>query len=264
MNPKNCREGRREKYAFDDGKRNQTRGELRGRRVNPPQTPVRLRSYSRHRTQSVEQPQLFGAVAHKLLDKEAVSLRVDVFPATQTCYCLVHISREPYSHHNLKPVETPSFGDLHLCAEASGKVLDYDSVRCGEEGKDCRQKRPLIVSEQFPPVVGVVSEVDVSGSPERCLSEFVGFPQLQRLRVPLCDRCDAHLRPAAGWGREQIVKAPERGWVRSAQCRGTGEQPWRVLPTCSGRAHAFIYIMSILYPDKNDRWSSSDILILIE
>lgn len=48
-------------------------------------------------------------------------------------------------HHDLKPIETTRFGNLHFSTEPLDQVLIHDPVRRGEESQDVRDEVAFVV-----------------------------------------------------------------------------------------------------------------------
>lgn len=69
-------------------------------------------------------------------------------------------------HHDLETVEASCFGYLDLGAESLNKVLVDNTVRGGEKGKNVGDEEALVVVKLVVPVVEVLGEVDLLGSPE--------------------------------------------------------------------------------------------------
>ena len=96
------------------------------------------------------------------INQERVCLRVDVL------------------HHDLETVEAPSFGDLNLAAESLEQVLVDNAIRRGEEGEDVGDEEALVISQAVVPVVEILGQVDLLGSPEGSLVLLVHLPDLFR------------------------------------------------------------------------------------
>lgn len=94
------------------------------------------------------------------VDQEGVGLGVDVL------------------HHDLETVEAARLGDLDLAAEALNEVLVDDAVGSGEEGQDVRDEVLLIIVQAVVPVVQILGEVNLLGSPEGGLGLLVHLPNL--------------------------------------------------------------------------------------
>lgn len=94
------------------------------------------------------------------VDEERVGLGVDVFD------------------HDLESVEAASLRDLNLRAETLEEVLIHDAVRGGEEGKNVRDEVSLVIIEPVVPVVEILRQVDLFGSPEGRLGLLVHLPDL--------------------------------------------------------------------------------------
>ena len=77
-------------------------------------------------------------------------------------------------HGNLKPVEAPCFGYLNFCAKLLSQIFEHDAVTCCEEGKDVFDEM-LFFFIEFLPILEILVEVDLIGSPKRCQMFFVHF-----------------------------------------------------------------------------------------
>jgi hypothetical protein len=86
-------------------------------------------------------------------------------------------------HHDLEAIEAACLGNLHFSAEAFDKVLVDDPVRSGEEGEDVRDKVSLVIVHPVVPVVQILGEINLLGSPEGRLCLFVHLPDLCLVRL---------------------------------------------------------------------------------
>ena len=102
------------------------------------------------------------------VDQQRVGLRVNVL------------------HHDLEAVEATGLRDLHLAREALNKVLVDDAIGGGEEGKDVGDEVALVVVEAGVPIVHVLGQIDLFGSPEGRFGLLVHLPDL--------DRCEGRSR----------------------------------------------------------------------
>jgi hypothetical protein len=109
----------------------------------------------------VEQVVALLGLADVCVDEQRVCLRVDVL------------------HHDLEAVEAAGLGDLYLAREALDKVLVDDAIGGGEEGEDVGNEEALVVVQSLVPVVEVLGEIDLFGSPERGLGLLVHLPDLE-------------------------------------------------------------------------------------
>ena len=94
-------------------------------------------------------------------------------------------------HHDLETVETTGLRDLDLGAESLNEVLVDDTIGGGEEGKNVRDEILLVVIELVVPVVEILGEINLFGSPERGLGLLVHLPDL---------RCNRFVRLGFVWG----------------------------------------------------------------
>ena len=99
------------------------------------------------------------------VDEQGVGLGVDVL------------------HHDLEAVEAARFRDLNFTAEALDEVLIDDTIRRGEEGEHVGDEIALVVVQAVVPVVEVLREVNLFGSPEGGLSLLVHLPDLELMHV---------------------------------------------------------------------------------
>lgn len=101
-----------------------------------------------------------GRLLDVCIDEKRIRLRVDVL------------------HHDLESIETPSFGDLDLSAKSLDEILIDNAIRCGEEGEDVGNKPLLVVIESVVPIMEVLGQVNLLGSPEGSLVLLVHLPDL--------------------------------------------------------------------------------------
>jgi len=101
-----------------------------------------------------------GDVADVSVDKKGVGLGVDIL------------------HHDLKAVEATCLWYLDLGAKPLEEVLVDDTIRGSEESEDMRDEETLIVVESVVPVVEILGEINLLGSPEGCLGLLVHLPDL--------------------------------------------------------------------------------------
>lgn len=94
------------------------------------------------------------------VDKQGVGLGVDVL------------------HHDLEAVEATGLGDLDLGTETLDKVLVDNAVGGGEESQDVGDEVTLIVVQAVVPVVEILREINLLGSPERGFGLLVHLPDL--------------------------------------------------------------------------------------
>lgn len=80
--------------------------------------------------------------------------------------------------HDLESVEATSLRDLDLSTETLHQVLVDNTVRSSEESKDVRDEVALVIIQTVVPVVQVLRQVDLFGSPERSLGLLVHLPYL--------------------------------------------------------------------------------------
>jgi hypothetical protein len=90
-------------------------------------------------------------------------------------------------HHDLETIEATRFGRLNFPAEPFDQILVDDAVRRCEEGKDVRDEVPFIVIKAILPVMEVLREVHLLGSPEAGFCLLVHLPYLfwQRATIML-------------------------------------------------------------------------------
>ena len=100
------------------------------------------------------------------VDEQAVHLGVDVL------------------HHDLEAIETASLGYLNLTAKAFNQVLIDNSITGCEEGQDMGDEVAFIIVKAVVPVVEILGQVHLLGSPEGCLSLLVHLPYFM---VPGCE-----------------------------------------------------------------------------
>ena len=81
-------------------------------------------------------------------------------------------------HHDLKSVEAASFGYLHLPTESLDKILIDDPVGSGEEGKDMGDEVALVIIQSIVPVMEILGQINLLGSPEGCFGLLVHLPDL--------------------------------------------------------------------------------------
>lgn len=82
------------------------------------------------------------------------------------------------AHHDLETVEAPRFSGLNLVGEPLDEVLVDDTVRGSEEGQNVGNEVAFVVVELVVPVVLVLGQIHLFGSPERCLGFLVHLPDL--------------------------------------------------------------------------------------
>jgi hypothetical protein len=109
----------------------------------------------------VEQVLALPWLADVCVDEQRVCLRVDVL------------------HHDLETVEASCLGYLHLAGESLYKVLVDDTIRGGEEGEDVGDEEALVIVETLVPVVEILGQINLFGSPERSFSLLVHLPDLE-------------------------------------------------------------------------------------
>ena len=108
----------------------------------------------------VEEVSPLGGLLDVGVNEQGVGLRVDVF------------------HHDLEAVEAACLRNLDLAAEALNQVLVDDAVGGGEEGKDVGDEVLLILVQLVVPIVEILGQIDLLGSPERGLGLLVHLPDL--------------------------------------------------------------------------------------
>lgn len=116
--------------------------------IDPFHGPLCLIVDHRHIGDSIEEIVLFGLILDEGVDKEGVSLGMDVL------------------HSYLKAIEAARLGDLHLHAELLGQVLQHDSVGGGKKCQDVFDE-VLLIGLELLPVVEVLEEVHLVDRPER-------------------------------------------------------------------------------------------------
>ena len=94
------------------------------------------------------------------IDEQGVCFRMDVF------------------HHDLKSIEAASFRYLHLPTESLDKVLIDNPIGSGEEGKDVGDEVTLVIIQSVVPVMEILGQVNLLGSPEGCFGLLVHLPDL--------------------------------------------------------------------------------------
>ena len=82
-------------------------------------------------------------------------------------------------HHDLKSIEAASFRYLHLPAESLDKVFVNDPVRSSEEGKDVGDEVTLVIVQSVVPVMKILGQINLLGSPEGCFGLLVHLPDLR-------------------------------------------------------------------------------------
>ena len=88
-------------------------------------------------------------------------------------------------HHDLEAVEASSLGSLNLSTESLNEVLVDDTIRGSKEGEDVRDKVSLVVVELVVPIVQILGQIDLFGSPEGCLGLLVELPDLRMVMKAL-------------------------------------------------------------------------------
>lgn len=81
-------------------------------------------------------------------------------------------------HHDLETVEASSLGDLNLATETLDKVLVHDTIRGSKESQDVGDEVSFIVVESVVPVVHVLRQIDLFGSPKGGFGFLVHLPDL--------------------------------------------------------------------------------------
>jgi hypothetical protein len=110
----------------------------------------------------VEQVCALPWLADICVDEERVCLRVNVL------------------HHDLEAVEASCLWYLDLAGKALDKVLVDNAIGCSEEGKDVGDEEALVVVEALVPVVEILGQINLFGSPERSFGLLVHLPDLVR------------------------------------------------------------------------------------
>ncbi len=111
----------------------------------------------------MEQEVLFLGVFNIGVNQQRVYLRVDVLDG------------------DLETVKAAGLGNLDFTHEIEHEVLVYDAVAGGKKRQHVFDKVALVIGEFVVPVGLVLHEVNLFGSPERCLGFFVPFPHFRVL-----------------------------------------------------------------------------------
>ena len=78
----------------------------------------------------------------------------------------------------MEAIEAARLSRLHFVAEALDQVFVYDPIGSGEESKDVADEVAFIVVELVLPVVEILGEIHLLGSPEGGFSLLVHLPDL--------------------------------------------------------------------------------------
>ena len=110
---------------------------------------------------SIEEIRALLGLADVCVDEKGVCFRVDVL------------------HHDLETVEAASLGDLYLAGESLEEVLVDDAIGGGEKREDVGDEEALVVVEALVPVVKILGQIDLLGSPEGSFGLLVHLPDLR-------------------------------------------------------------------------------------
>ena len=108
----------------------------------------------------VEQVGALPGLADVCVDEQRVCLRVNVL------------------HHDLETIEASRLRYLYLAGESLDKVLVHDAIGGGEESKDVGDEEALVVVEALVPVVEILGQINLFGSPERSFGLLIHLPDL--------------------------------------------------------------------------------------
>ena len=105
---------------------------------------------------------------------------------------------------DLESVECASFGDLNLCHELRGEILEDNAIGGGKEGEDVSDEVALVGGQGLE-MAEVVGEVDFLGGPEGGHRALVELPDLRVL-----DR--KHAESIGIWGQERFFHDRRHDW----------------------------------------------------
>lgn len=83
------------------------------------------------------------------------------------------------SHHNLEAIEAARLGCLHFIAETLDEVLVDNAIGRREESENVADEVSLIVIQLVLPVMHILRQIHLFGSPEGRLGLLVHLPDLQ-------------------------------------------------------------------------------------
>ena len=160
LEPEDGGESTAEEDTLDGSKGDETLSKGGALVGDPTKSPVGLLADARDGIDGVEEVSPLRGLLDVSVDKEGVGLGVNVL------------------HHDLETVEAASLGDLDLAAETLDKVLVDDTIGGGEEGENVGDEVPLVIGKSVVPVVEILGEINLLGSPEGSLGLLVHLPDL--------------------------------------------------------------------------------------
>lgn len=81
-------------------------------------------------------------------------------------------------HHDLEPIEASSLSCLDFIAEALDEVLIDNTIGRSEKSEDMRDEVTLVVVQSVVPIVEILRQIHLLGSPERRFSLLIHLPNL--------------------------------------------------------------------------------------
>lgn len=148
LEPENGCKRTREEDTLDGGECNQSLAEACMLVGNPCKGPIRLALNARNCLDGVEKVVSLNGVFDIGVDEEGISFRVNIL------------------HHDLETIEAAGLSSLYFVRESLNQIFVDNAIGGGEEREDVRNKVTLVVVKAVIPVMHVLGEVHLLGSPK--------------------------------------------------------------------------------------------------